>query len=105
MAADIVYGVMCSRRSHSNWSVGVMGAFPQAPSAAKSGFSPSVRAADALHVGASGRASLRIRSAKSITMAEAKKSVKDLPAGFLKGKKVSHIPTHPHHCTRTWRRV
>jgi len=61
----------------------------QAPAVAKSGFTPSVRAADALRVGASGRASLRIRTAPNVvTMAEAKKSVKDLPAGALKGKKV-----------------
>jgi len=56
----------------------------------KSGFTPSIRAADANRVGASGRASLRIRTANNVvTMAQAKKSVKDLPAGALKGKKVS----------------
>jgi len=65
---------------------------PQNSAVTKSSFTPSIRAADALRVGASGRASLHIRTANNVvTMAEAKKSVKDLPAGALKGKKVAFL--------------
>ena len=43
-----------------------------------------------MRVGATGRAQLRFRpqGVSTVTMAAAKKSVADLPAGFLKGKKV-----------------
>ena len=58
----------------------------QAPAVAKSSsFTPALRAAEPV-VGATGRAALRMP--KVTMMAEAKKSVKDLGAAALKGKKV-----------------
>ena len=50
-----------------------------------SSFTPSLRAAEPIQA-ATGRATLRLP--QTIVMAEAKKSVKDLPASALKGKKV-----------------
>merc|ERR1719329_1362481 len=58
----------------------------QAPAVAKtSSFTPALRSADPV-VGSTGRATLRMP--KVTMMAAAKKSVKDLGAGALKGKKV-----------------
>lgn len=59
---------------------------PQAPAVAKtSSFTPALRSADPV-VGSTGRATLRMP--KVTMMAAAKKSVKDLGASALKGKKV-----------------
>ena len=60
--------------------------FPQ-NAVAKSGFTPSLRTAEPIRAGVSGRATLR-GGRPTISMAVAKKSIKDIPDADLKGKKV-----------------
>ena len=60
----------------------------QAPAVAKSStFTPALRSAEPTAVGATGRRA-RLQMPKVTMMAEPKKSVKDLGASALKGKKV-----------------